>query len=100
MDRNEGASQKAPYDGADVAGEEACFHAEDDADYRRDEGEETEVNHSRDDRYLIQVSPEYAGEYAGEYAEDDAIDNAFQKGAAGFVFAHVNILLSMFIGNE
>lgn len=96
MDRNEGASQKAPYDGADVAREEACFHAEDDADYRRDEGEETEVNHSRDDRYWIQVSPEYAG----EYAEDDAIDNAFQKGAAGFVFAHVNILLSMFIGNE
>lgn len=45
---------RRPRDGADVAGE-ACFHTEDDADYRRDEGK-TEVNHSRDDRYWIEVS--------------------------------------------
>lgn len=53
VDRNEGAGKEPPHDGADVAGEEACFHAEDDAHYRRDEGEETEMDHARDDRYWI-----------------------------------------------
>ena len=78
VDRDEGPRKEPPDDGADVAGEEACFHAEDDADHRRDEGEEAEVDHAWNDRYWIEVRPEDAG----EDAEDDAVNNAFQKGIA------------------
>ena len=75
VDRNEGPREESPDDGADVSREEACFHAEDDADNRRDEGEEAEMNHAWDDRYWIEVRPENAG----EDAEDDAVNNTFQK---------------------